>query len=92
MNSFSSKYNKQPPNNKQRVNTTGNIKPHPPVPSTDISYKSVVNSDPSIKTITANYLVNKTVRLPIVYKNTSVNKLNNVNQLLILKEVKWGEI
>jgi len=55
-------------------------------------YKSAVSNIPSIKQVQNNYLSNKSVYLPDVYKQTSTTKLNNVNQLLILKEVKWGEI
>ena len=55
-------------------------------------YKSAVSNIPSIKQVQNNYLNNKSVYLPDIYKQTSTTKLNNVNQLLILKEVKWGEI
>jgi hypothetical protein len=104
MNNFSSKYNKKPDsrkthNNKQPVKQPVNhrppqIKKNPQLsaPTPDISYKSAVDSIPVVKTITSNYLINKKVHIPEVYKHASINKLNSVHQLLILKEIKWGEL
>ena len=80
MNNFSSKYNKKPDsrkthNNKQPVKQPVNhrppqIKKNPQLsaPTPDISYKSAVDSIPVVKTITSNYLINKKVHIPEVYK------------------------
>lgn len=55
------------------------------------SYKAVVSNVQSIKTITLNELEKQNVSLPEIYKHKPVNKINDINQLLILKEIKWGE-
>ena len=55
------------------------------------SYKAVVSNVQSIKTITLNELEKHSVSLPEIYKHKPVNKINDINQLLILKEIKWGE-
>jgi len=59
--------------------------------SDSASYKEIVNNIPTFTTVSSHYFNNKHVHLPKIYKQTVLTKLNNVNHLLILKEIKWGE-
>lgn len=55
-----------------------------------LSYKTAVNNL-NFKTITLSDLDNS-VELPDTYNHKQINKINDINQLMILKEMKWGDI
>jgi hypothetical protein len=59
--------------------------------NTPLSYKEIVNNVENIKTITLNELNGQNIISPETYKYKPINKINDSSQLLILKEIKWGE-
>ena len=56
------------------------------------TYKSAIDNVLPVTNIDKNYFNNKSVYLPNNFKLTQLNRLNNINQLILLKEIKWGHI
>lgn len=83
--------NQRQPNQRQ-PNQSQNNQPKEDNKSGTVSYKSVVNNELSVLEIDSRYLNSISVYMPTTYKQIYSGKLTNINQLLILKEVKWGEI